>query len=195
MIPKAIQPNLILSAEKDELGIAAGLMDRVAQVYEGLVYMDLSQDLMAEKGHGAYEPMESETLPRLYLAHHPTPTKVSGQLHSDLRTRWEQGDQEVRLTVSRIADLATEGRSALLDGDLERFSSLMDENFALRQQIMYVSEWDLSVAKAARSVGASAKLTGSGGAIIGAVENEEMLEGVRKELGLLGATVVEPQTR
>jgi glucuronokinase len=33
-----IRPNLILNAEK-ELGIVAGLQDRVAQVYGGLVYM------------------------------------------------------------------------------------------------------------------------------------------------------------
>lgn len=33
-----VRPNLILAAEK-ELGIVAGLQDRVAQVYGGLVYM------------------------------------------------------------------------------------------------------------------------------------------------------------
>lgn len=33
-----IRPQLILNAEK-ELGIVAGLQDRVAQVYGGLVYM------------------------------------------------------------------------------------------------------------------------------------------------------------
>jgi hypothetical protein len=33
-----VRPNLILDAEK-ELGIVAGLQDRVAQVYCGLVYM------------------------------------------------------------------------------------------------------------------------------------------------------------
>lgn len=33
-----VRPNLILNAEK-ELGIVAGLQDRVAQVYGGLVYM------------------------------------------------------------------------------------------------------------------------------------------------------------
>ena len=193
-IPQAIQPNLILSAELDELGITAGLMDRVAQVYEGLVYMDLSEELMEERGHGAYESMESGVLPKLYLAHHPTPTKVSGRLHSDLRTRWERGDQEIRSTLDSIADLATEGRSALLGGDHGKFSSLMNENFALRRRIMHVSEWDLAVAEAARSLGASAKLTGSGGTIVGAVESEDMFEGVREKLGALGAIVVEPVT-
>ena len=39
-IPLEVQPSLVLSVERDELGIAAGLQDRVIQVYEGLVYMD-----------------------------------------------------------------------------------------------------------------------------------------------------------
>jgi hypothetical protein len=37
-LPKAELPGLILSAET-ELGITAGLQDRVIQVYEGMVYM------------------------------------------------------------------------------------------------------------------------------------------------------------
>lgn len=37
-LPKEELPGLILSAET-ELGITAGLQDRVIQVYEGMVYM------------------------------------------------------------------------------------------------------------------------------------------------------------
>ena len=38
LVKVEIRPELILGAEK-ELGIVAGLQDRVAQVYGGLVYM------------------------------------------------------------------------------------------------------------------------------------------------------------
>lgn len=38
LIKVEVRPNLILNAEK-ELGIVAGLQDRVAQVYGGVVYM------------------------------------------------------------------------------------------------------------------------------------------------------------
>ena len=38
LIKVEVRPNLVLAAEK-ELGIVAGLQDRVAQVYGGLVYM------------------------------------------------------------------------------------------------------------------------------------------------------------
>ena len=37
-----------------ELNINAGLQDRVVQVYEGLVYMDFSRDVIKSKGHGEY---------------------------------------------------------------------------------------------------------------------------------------------
>lgn len=38
LIKVEVRPNLVLNAEK-ELGIVAGLQDRVAQVYGGVVYM------------------------------------------------------------------------------------------------------------------------------------------------------------
>ena len=50
-IPLEILPTLILEAERDELGINAGFMDRVIQVYEGCVYMDLNRDIIEEEGH------------------------------------------------------------------------------------------------------------------------------------------------
>ena len=42
-IPKHLLPTLILSVEKEELGISAGLQDRVIQTYEGIVYMDFDR--------------------------------------------------------------------------------------------------------------------------------------------------------
>jgi glucuronokinase len=193
-IPREVQPNLILSAERDELGITAGLMDRVAQVYEGLVYMDLSRENMEGQGHGAYESLDPGLLPRMFVAHRPAPTKVSGRVHDDLRVRWERGDAEAHETLHRIAALADEGRKALLEGDHSAFSSVMNKNFEMRRSIMHISEGDLAMVEAARSLGASAKLTGSGGAIIGVLESEEMRERIQERLGALGAVVIEPVT-
>jgi len=64
-IARWIQANLILSAEADELKIVAGLQDRVIQVYEGLVYMDFSKDIMTRQGYGHYEPLDVKLLPPL----------------------------------------------------------------------------------------------------------------------------------
>ena len=70
----------------------------------------------------------------------------------------------------------------------------MDDNFDLRRCIMRIDERDLALVEAARALGASAKLTGSGGAIIGVYENDAVKEQIAKRLGTLGARVIEAQT-
>lgn len=194
-IPREQQPNLILSAEVDELGITAGLQDRVAQVYEGLVYMDFSRDLMEERGHGLYESLDPSLLPPMFVAHRKASTKVSGTALGELKRRWERGDQEPRESLRRIAALASAGRQALLDGNTAAFSSLMNENFDLRRGIMRIAEEDLAMVDAARELGASAKLTGSGGAIIGVLQDEGMEARIRERLEGLGARVIIPSVR
>jgi glucuronokinase len=191
-IPREVLPNLILSAEVDELGISAGLQDRVVQVYEGLVYMDFSRQLMEELGHGAYESLDPALLPPMFLGYQPASRKVSGSVHGDLMERWRRGDMEVHETLDRIAALALAGRDALLIGDAGSFSSLMNENFDLRRRIMRVQDRDLAMVEAARALGASAKLTGSGGAIIGVLESEGMEARIREKLEAIGARVVVP---
>ena len=49
------RPNLVLSAE-EELGITAGLQDRVVQVFGGVVFMDFEQGHMQAQGHGRCRP-------------------------------------------------------------------------------------------------------------------------------------------
>ena len=191
-IPLEQQPSLVLSAEVDELGITAGLQDRVAQVYEGLVYMDFSERLMHDLGHGAYELLDPALLPPLFVAYQPQPTKVSGRVLNDLRSRWERRDPEVLETLHRIAEVAARGREALLQGAHETFASLMNENFDLRRRIMQIGERDLAMIETARSLGASAKLTGSGGAIVGVYRDDETRNRIMQRLGALEAHVIVP---
>ncbi len=193
-IPREHQANLILSAETEELGITAGLQDRVAQVYDGLVYMNFSKDLMDNLGHGAYESLDPDLLPTMFVAHQTQPTKVSGQVLNDLRNRWEQRDAAVLETLDRIAALASNGRDALLEGQHEQFASLMNENFNLRRRIMRIDERDLAMVETARTLGSPAKLTGSGGAIIGVFEGDTMKERIAAQLGALGVRVIEAET-
>ena len=192
-IPDYILPNLILSAEVDELGITAGLQDRVIQVLEGCVYMDFSRDIMTESGHGSYEHIDPSLLPDLFVAYRTEPEKVSGRVLNDLRTRFEEGDAEVISTLERIAQLAEEGREAILNQDTGELGWLMDENFDLRSRIMKISETSSEMIKRARDCGASAKFTGSGGAIIGLLENDTMFRKLADELESLGARLIRPQ--
>jgi glucuronokinase len=206
-IPREEQPGVILSAEMDELGITAGLQDRVIQVFDGLVYMDFSNRAMDETGPGFYEPIDPSLLPRLFLAYRTVPGQASGVVHGDLRSmpgqasgvvhgdlrsRWEAGDSEVSEVLGEIADLASLGREALLEGRLGDFSSMVDHNFDLRCRIMSVDGGDLELVRTARAMGASAKLTGSGGAIIGVIDGDEEKERVQVALDDLGAQLIEP---
>jgi glucuronokinase len=57
--------NLVLSVENGELGIPAGLQDRVAQAYQGLVYMDFDRALMQARGYGRFENLSHPPAARL----------------------------------------------------------------------------------------------------------------------------------
>ena len=74
------------------------------------------------------------------------------------------------------ADLTVQAKDALERGDWPRLAALMDANFDKRRQIYQLSEGNLRMVETARSLGASAKFPGSGGAIIGIYSDEVMYE-------------------
>src|SRR5215471_14938411 len=49
-IPDPIRANLALETETKELGVPAGLQDRVIQAFEGLIYMNFARDIMDRQG-------------------------------------------------------------------------------------------------------------------------------------------------
>jgi glucuronokinase len=191
-IPEHILPTLILEAEREELGINAGFMDRVIQVYEGCVFMDLDREMILSRGYGRYERLDPGLLPSLYLAYKPTLGKVSGRVLDPIRRGFEQADPVVIEVLNRLAEVAEEGKAALLRGDLGRMKELMDENFDLRSRIMPISEENLSLIRAARACGASAKFAGSGGSLIGMYEGERMFMALSRALEEEGAAVIRP---
>jgi glucuronokinase len=192
-ISKPTQAALILSAEVDELGISAGLQDRVIQVYEGLVYMDFSKDLMEKQGHGYYEEMDPGLLPKLYVAYREDLGEPTEVFHNDIRGRFNRGEPEVIAAMRFWADLTDQARQALLAGDVEKLSALMNANFDKRRQIYRISDSNIQMVEAARSVGASAKFTGSGGAIVGIYRDEEMFRKLKQELNRLKIRVIKPK--
>ena len=65
----------------------AGLQDRVAQVYGGLVHMDFNRDLMQKRGYGEYRPIGP--LQRVEVhEHHISAAEADGHVSvRDGRTR------------------------------------------------------------------------------------------------------------
>ncbi|KAL3696428.1 hypothetical protein R1sor_010504 [Riccia sorocarpa] len=168
-------PSLILRVE-EELGITAGLQDRVVQVYGGLVYMDFDKTSMETKKKGIYTPMDPELLPPLYLIYTKNPSD-SGKVHSDVRKRWLSGDQHIRKLMSEVAEIAEKGRSCLVNRDYASLASLMDKNFDLRRQIFgddVIGDVNIEMVERARRVGAACKFTGSGGAVVAFCPNGQL---------------------
>ncbi len=191
-IDQKVLPGLILEVEQEELGINAGLQDRVIQVYEGCVFMDFNKDQMATRKYGIYEQIDPKLLPNLYIAYKVNLSKVSGVVFNDVKARFEKGDALVVDTLSEIAEVAAEGKKAILSGDFTRLSELINKNFDLRAKIFNISESNLELVNTARKCGASAKFTGSGGSIIGTYDNDETLRSLMIHLQKINARVIKP---
>jgi len=191
-IPEELLPSIILATEVEELGINAGLQDRVIQVYEGCVYMDFERKNLEKKGFGKYEKLDPRLLPRLYIAYKTNLGKVSGAVFNDLKARYEKGDQRALNSLNRIAALAEEGKEVIMKRDYKRLSELMNENFDERQKAMSISDSNLELVQTARECGASAKFTGSGGSIIGIYKDDDMLKKLIIELKAINARVIKP---
>ena len=177
-IPKQIQPNLVLSVETEELEIDAGLQDRVIQVYGGTVFMDFSKDLMTNQGYGNYQYLDSSLIPNLFLAYLSQPVD-SGKVHSNLKYRYQQNDQQVVTAMKTFAQYASQCKEALSHQDVDQVSHLMDQNFDLRRKILgdhVIGKENLEMINIARHCGCAAKFSGSGGAIIGLYQTQEQFE-------------------
>ena len=194
-IPKQVQPSLVLSVETGELGIAAGLQDRVIQIYGGLVYMDFAKEHMTEQMGlpcGIYEPLDPALLPPLYVAYSADDSEPTEAVHNPLRARFQAGDPAVLAAMLKFAALAVLARDAILNHDAARLATLIDENFNTRRSICQLAIKHIQMIEVARGAGASAKFAGSGGAIVGTYSDEAMFERLKSDLDTIGCQVIKP---
>ena len=112
--------------------------------------------------------------------------------HNDIRSRFNRGETEVVEAMNRWAELAQETRNLLVQGRGQEIGPLLDENFNLRRSLYKIGEGNIRMVETARSVGATAKFTGSGGAIVGTYEDEKMFEKLKAKLEPLGLGVIKP---
>ena len=191
-IPKPQLANLIRAVENRELGISAGLQDRVAQVYQGLVFMDFDKALLDKQGFGHYEPLQLTKLPNFYIAYRTDLSEGSEVFHNNIRERFDRGEPEVVNAMKYWADLTLQARGTLERGDWPKLAELMNANFDKRKEIFNLSEGNLRMVDTARSVGASAKFTGSGGAIIGTFTDDAMFAKLTDAFSAQNIRVLKP---
>lgn len=194
-IPKHILPSLVLSIERDQLGIPAGLQDRVAQVYEGCMYMNFAKEAMqTEDGFsfGNYESLPVSLLPPLYVSYSVGCSEPTEVFHNSLRFRYNQGEPAVHSAMQQCAELTMRAKNALFAGEQQRLSDLLDANFDLRRSICQLPKEQILMVETARSCGASANFAGSGGAIVGTYPDEATFDRLKEAMTTIGCETVKP---
>jgi len=194
-IPKPILASLILGVENEDLGISGGLHDRVIQVYEGCVFMDLEKEHLEQHGYGRYEDLNVDLLPKVYIAYRTDLAEGSEVFHNTIRDKWLRGDRVITDAMHTFAEYAQEIRDLLVAGRGSEIGPWVDKNFNLRRSLYALSPGDLEMVDRARSVGASAKFCGSGGAIVGTYENEKAYKQLEKVYAGTGTVVMKPTIR
>ncbi len=187
-IEPATLAEIALAAELEELGIAAGPMDRVIQAYEGALHMDFKLPRSA----ASYTRIDPAILPPLYIAYDPRTGEVSGKVHSDVKFRWLRGDADVREAISVFPKLVDEGLPYLLNGEREKFMRLVDTNFDTRAKIWKLSDRDHEMVRIGREKGAAVKFCGSGGAVVGVMREEAIYPAIEEAYHRAGYETVRP---
>lgn len=197
-IPRDYAPTICLEAERDELGINCGFQDRVVQMYGGLVFMDFRKDYVLANNRGIYEELDPGLLRNAYVAFDPRRAEESGLAHKKVKRLFEEKKPDILAAMSEFADIAQRGRDILIasaNGSgcrQQQLAELINANFDLRDRIFNVAEENRRMVMTARSVGASAKFAGSGGAIVGTFEDEAQFARLGKALALIGCTAFIP---
>lgn len=193
-IEKPILANLVLAVEREELGIDAGLQDRVAQAYNVPVYMDFDRGHMDEHGYGAYKEIELPESLNLYIAFRTDLSEGSEILHGHLREDYENGKTEVLAAMKEWVKLTDEVHESINERDSEALHKLIDRNYDLREEVCStISPKNKLMVNLARNAGASAKFTGSGGAIIGTYKDDAMFEFMQEKLNAEDIQIIKPK--
>jgi len=186
-------PTVMLDVERRELGISAGLQDRVIQTFGGLVHMDFGPEAVRRKREtvaaasaasfssaaslaatssligGDYTLLSPSMLPPLYLAYNVAVGGDSGKVHSTVRDRWAAKEPTLIAGMQALAGYADEALLALQQGDASRLAAIMRLNFSMRRSLYgdaVVGLSNIAMIERAESLGLSAKFTGSGGALV-----------------------------
>ncbi len=191
-ISKAVLANLVLAVETDELGINAGLQDRVSLVYEGFVFMDFAKEIIEQQGYGRYEYLDETSLPEMYIAFRADLAEGSEKVHGIYRSTYKNRDENFQAAINRWIELTDEVYARLKKSKQPDIGKLLDENFDLRTKVQTINEENIQMVQTARKAGATAKFTGSGGAIIGTYRDAQTPETLEESLAQIGVEVIKP---
>lgn len=155
--------SLALVAERDVLGIPAGLQDRVVQSIGGTVAMEFGEDHsrsidgLAAGSYRSVGPIPGS----LFVAYLPESAGDSGAVHAAT----DASDPVFLDAMRRSAAAARRAVAAIEAADPVELGRAMDATFDIRASAMPLEATHVEMIEAARSHGAAANYAGSGGAV------------------------------
>ena len=151
--------ELALSIERDRLGIAAGLQDRLVQAVNRPVSMTFDPV--------SYHELALPTTMTLFVAWNPHGSQPSDTLHRSLQRRFDGGDPQVESAMHELAVQASRARKAIEHGDMLVLGDAMDRSFDLRASITEIDSTQQMLIDLGRAAGAAVNSAGSGGSVVG----------------------------
>jgi glucuronokinase len=161
MIEPLAMAELALRIEVDDLGIAAGLQDRIAQTHDGLTFMDFSAP-----GSATVHALDAARLPPLLVAWRARSGGHSGDVHAPLRDRHADGEPVVLEAMQALTRAAHDAARAISAGDHAALCVGVDASFDARRSMLALDPRHVEMIECARAAGAAANYAGSGGAIV-----------------------------
>ena len=156
--------ELALRTEVDELGIAAGWMDRAVQAHAAPTLVDRRVDPDAALPHMAV--VEPVAPLELLVAWDPAGASPSGRLHGRLRERLAAGDPGLGRLLDQLVDTARTAATALAAADPGSLAELVDRSCELRRRLGALDAVTAGLVEQVRSAGGAATSAGSGGAVL-----------------------------
>jgi glucuronokinase len=172
--------HLALAIEVEDLGIAAGLQDRIAQTHDGLTFMDFSGDPPTARA------LDAAGLPPLLVAWRADSGGHSGDVHAPLRDRHAGGEPAVMAAMATLARAAHAAAAAIAAGDHAGLCAGVDASFDARRSMLALDPRHVEMIETARAAGAAANYAGSGGAIVAVCTDTDHRERVRSALAAIG---------
>lgn len=159
--------QLALSVERDRLGIAAGLQDRLVQSVGQLVSMRFDPV--------GFERLDPPVELPLFVAWSASAAQTSDTVHRSLRRRYDVADPHVITSMSGLAEQADRAATAIANGDLDRLAQAMNRTFEIRSMMIDVDIATRALVRIAVRNGAAANSAGSGGSIVGLARDHDHL--------------------
>jgi D-glycero-alpha-D-manno-heptose-7-phosphate kinase len=156
--------------EREELGILGGKQDHYASALGGVQFMEFR----GEEVKTSLLPLKRDTaleLEKNLLLGYTGKSRLSGDIHARVTEAWKSGETSTRQAIAKLKAIARQMKEALMQGDLDAFAGLMQENWEQQKQL-HPSVTNVQIEKLfeiaieAGAVGGKACGAGGGGCIL-----------------------------